>query len=383
MDDNKAIESLDENKSLVSQLFSIDLKLPTIMEGGGKKEKPKVVNPPNESPKPKPSPFEKHAHPPHDEPVHAKPKAAPVTTKEGESDELEFLVFGGKKTIKQKGRGQEVEILPMFDKIVWIYLWVFLTVFISFYVISLPFWEQFAIIVTRFPEDDKDFKSAKGSHSSRIRFIAFYCFLYLLIMFIVGGLLLGVFYMYIQIKYDKEISAGMKASEIFKKAMFKFNSYGQEEDMVEIYFALVIILIFGFAVYLIYFQFVKTHFEGLRYPNYVNYQKHPERIEYSQTRKFILNYGMSILFLFAFAIMMINYSYGRHTKVAFIWNVVVLMLLLLFSGLTIKFNLSKNLWQLLHLFLLIMVVVILQPQGKAVVNGIYKMISRLQMVKRA
>lgn len=259
------------------------------------------------------------------------------------------------------GAMSKVNIFAMFQKYGFLYLITFIAVILTTVVMFIP------LIYNHFfdPEkDDSNFDSPEATHSSRYKKIVLLLLIYHVLFFVCFLLVMGFIYAGLSIYYDAaNISlTGVTLSDYFKNIMFTFDNNGTKMSISDFYFSLVIIGVFGYIVYISYFKFAKGFFEYMTFPTYIDPET-SEVLEWENPKKFIMFYGLQIMYILAFALMVINYVYFVDKR-TFSWVTIILFLLMAFMGLVVKEVLKKNLlWTCIWFALLILIVALNDTVG--------------------
>lgn len=379
---------MDEGNGLLSRIFDLH---------GGKKDSSKPT-PPTKSGTPKKDHEHHHHHEEHHGAEPGQHQAAQSTVADGSKDHDQsqshgshdahgtpdasvddlssFMVGGGpsKKQVTsnasihpkkiQKGGGS-LNVPEMFKKFGWFYLLLLITMFVTFYIMFYP-----AVYQKYFNEDNDDdfnFESETATHASRYNklskvILAFHV-IFLIVLLVILLMILVLLFVYTQINK----SLGLNARQLFSNIFFTFdNDDGNRIELTDFYLAFVVILCFGYLVYRFYFKFVKSFFINLKYPKYIDEDSPLADSEYQNPQKFIIFYGLMILYIFVFAFMVMNYVYGFNTKIAFIWNTVFLFFIMFFTGTFLKFMLLRDKKKQMITFGIIFATVILnKPVGTA------------------
>lgn len=352
----EAQEEEREVSSIFARVFDLD--------GGAKKRK-----------SPQQQPSEQHAEMPEH---HTHNPAKAVATKEhdtskgdsdhGDSNSGDGFGFGGAKSpYWLRGGAGQIDLLSMFEKFGYLFLVVLISIGLATFLITSP------NIYQRFfdPERDEDynFDSSDATHGSRYKKIFKVVFLFHILILICFLIVLLVIYGILALYYE---AAGLKKQgvvllDMFKKMLFTFDNFGTDMSVSDFYLTFIIVLIVGFLFYFFYFKYVVNYFANMTFPSYVNPEKsdHPE---WENPKKFIILYGLMIMYIFAFALMVMNYVYGFTSMILFIWNVIFLFFLMLFMGMVYKYVLMKeplrmNIW---------IIVLVLFVIGNKYLGGMFK-----------
>jgi hypothetical protein len=131
-----------------------------------------------------------------------------------------------------------------------------------------------------------------------------------------------------------------------------------------------------------YFKNVKSYFQNLKYPQYMDEEDPNVEKEFTNPQKFMVFYGLLILYIFVFAFMVMNYVYGFNSKIAFFWNTIFLFLIMFLTGLFIKFTFLRKQKRQIFTFAIIFVAVILnKPVGKGLQKIVDNMIDLFKRSK--
>lgn len=240
------------------------------------------------------------------------------------------------------GGTTSLDIMAMFQKLGILFLLVFITVALTTFLFTRPtfYTKMFD------PEKDEDYNldSPDATHSSRIKKLAKVLFIFHVLLFVcflfVLLLVYGVVLVYVHV-FKKD--AGLNAFQIFKDFLFTFdNGNGEKVSVSDFYLALIIIVLVGFLFYFFYFKYVLSYFTTLSYPSYIDTEV-SDKEEFDTPKKFLMMYGLMIMYILAFALMVMNYVYGFPSKVYFVWNIIFLFLVMLFMGMVYKQTLKREL----------------------------------------
>lgn len=275
----------------------------------------------------------------------------------GNDADIDIVIGGGKDPYFMRG-GSSLNILSMFQKLGILFFIVFATIALATFIITRP------IIYQKLfnSEDDEDynFDSPDASHSTRLKKIAKILFYYHILIFLCFLLVLLIIFVVVVI-YIKAFKSkeGLRPVALFKEFMFTFNNGdGEMISVSDFYLALIIIMVVGYMFYLFYFKYVLSYFTTISYPSYIDPEVSEEE-EFENPKKFLLMYGLMIMYILAFAIMVMNYVYGFPSKVYFIWNVIFLFLAMLFLGMIYKETFQRDKMRQLIWFVAFAVLVLL------------------------
>ena len=281
----------------------------------------KTIQTVNNSPPVKPKDSQHHAHPPHE----SKPTKADVGTDKEKEDDIAAIIGGLGAT----------ETAYKFKKIGFIMLIFVLTLMLSCVIMFSPI-----VYNTFFKEDDPDanFESPDATHKSRYKKIALILFVYTLV--VIASFICCMIIIFLFVFLIKPEN-GVSAWEYFETMLLSYTIEGTSHSLSYIYMIMLAILIITYLVYIIYFAFVKDYFLNLTYPSYL--PEDSEKTEFTQPQKFIIFYGIMMLYVFTFIIFVINYLEYESTTIFFAVTFIVFIMMVIVGKFYQKV-LEKNLF---------------------------------------
>ena len=150
---------------------------------------------------------------------------------------------------------------------------------------------------------------------------------------------------------NKAVKPYVIAFTYFKNFFWSFNAGGLPYSMMYIYIFLVIILVVSLIFFMMYHLFVKSYIDGLWYPKYVDLNRKNARPEFNNTTKYALFYGIHLLILFTFLLILIvlyfeGYNLTKWLPICIFYIITMLMFILLIY----KYTLERIAFKIVILF---------------------------------
>jgi len=342
---------MDESPSMFARIFDLD---------GGKGKRP--------PPKKEPAAEDVHSHShgkDHKEGSHGNDhghghgtEAAPVPPvhSTGAEAPIVFGGGGGGGIPVMEGGGAAVDILSMFQRLGILFLIVIVSIALATYFMTTPvFYKRF---FNPESDDDANFESADATHDSRYKKLAKVLLVFHIMIFICFILVLFVLYLLFAVYYEvmgiSKQPGAIPLLDFFKDFLLNYDNFGTKMSLSDFYLAAVVILVVGYLFYLFYFKYVLGYFTNLTFPAYIDTEVSSEP-EWENPKKYLIMYGLMLLYILAFAIMVMNYIYGFKSKILFIWNTIFLFLLMFFLGFVYKYAFKKDVMKVLVWFVVLVI----------------------------
>lgn len=263
---------------------------------------------------------------------------------------------GGGETITTNNNSGFV--ISMFQKYGYLYILLFVSIIISIYFIKNSFIHNFVIDKSN---NDSNFEDPNATHSSRYKYIVKITFIYILVIALMLIVVYGLFVIVLSIIYESNKNIQIEAGNSFKtylyNSYFKYKVESRRSFAGDYYISLVMILFIGFIFYIFYFFFNKKYFTNITYPVFIDKEKN-DQDEWDNNMKYFILYGLMILLLMCFSLMIVNVVYKKSSG----WMVcsyftLCIFFMMLFTG-KVFFNILRKdntkiiMWTLLLISLL-------------------------------
>ena len=171
-----------------------------------------------------------------------------------------------------------------------------------------------------------------------------------------------IFLIILLIKYFKiMISENKSGISDFKLALKNLKEmiweYKDKDDknvnLISYYLLLFFVLIVMFLFYMIYTKLVKGYFNNLFYESVFNENK-PDIEDKPQALKYLYQYGVLIILMMLFVLLLLNYTKLSKFKILFIYNIIFIAIYVLVTLAILRYQLQKNVKKLI-LFIILLI----------------------------
>lgn len=245
-----------------------------------------------------------------------------------------------------------------FQKVILLFIILFFSV-----ILAILCTKSTSIIGLIFKEDDEDtnFDQDEIDFKSRWKKIIKLTFIFILFIILMHIAIFIIVFLAILIKIsiitdDPDASYLNLAIEDFLQIFWEYTdpTTGQTVRLFSYYALLFGLLIMMTIFYMIYTLLVKGYFNNIYYEKVYN-PKNPDADDISQTQKYIYRYGLYIVVMLLFIILLLNYEEFIDDKVIYIYNILFLIIYLILSVSIIRYNMQKsNLKFFIYLMLLLL-----------------------------
>lgn len=292
---------------------------------------------------------------------HIDTKVATKSQKDGDGG-VEAAMFGA-GTKDMKGGGN-LDVLGIFHKLCVLFLLLLISIVIAFCVFNFIFYDKY---FNKNKDADYNFEDHNVEHAERHKKIWNVLLMFNIVILVSFLLVILVCYLFVLMYFHTIVKdPSMTGTTYFNNLMFWFNNNGEMIPLTDFFFSLVIILTLGYIIYVIYFKNVKDYFTSIAYPAYID-PKNSTKKEYENPKKFLLFYGLMILYIMAFALMLMNYVYAfDNDLISFIYNIIFIFFVLWTTGMYFKNILKKNLIiQSAFVFIIVLIISFNKNIGQA------------------
>jgi hypothetical protein len=173
-------------------------------------------------------------------------------------------------------------------------------------------------------DPDANFESTEATHKSRYKKIVLFLFIYTLVAIASFIMVMIILYLFIFLLKPEN---GMSAWDYYDNILLSYTVGENKHSLIYMYSLILTIICVTYLVYIIYFAFVKDYFTNLTYQSYL--PELSDKTEFTQPQKFIIFYGVMLLYIFTFIIFVINYLEYESTSIFFAVTFIILIMMVM------------------------------------------------------
>ncbi len=152
---------------------------------------------------------------------------------------------------------------------------------------------------------------------------------------------------------DPNVSTFKMAFARLKEIIWKYiDDSGAEVSLIGYYVLLFVVLFGMFIFFIIYTQLSKGYFTNILYETVYNPKK--EVKDRKQPQKLLFQYAVYILVMMLFVLLLLNYTKLLDKKIIFIYNIIFVIIYVIFTINILRFLLQRNLFKF-FIFLILLI----------------------------